>query len=61
MAMEWPEFPPDTAKYFTTTEACSCLDARYRPWARPCKHVRALREALAVLDANGRKWATVER
>ncbi len=31
------------AKYFTSTEACSCPDWLYRGHIRPCKHVRELR------------------
>ena len=56
--MAWPEFPPDAAKYFTSTEACSCPQWRFRPWARPCKHQKALRQAIELVDANRRKWAT---
>ena len=54
VSMEWPQLP---ARYFTSSEACSCPDWAYRGRYRPCKHIKALREALAVLDANTAKWA----
>ena len=40
------------SKYDTRPNRCDCPDWRYRPERRPCKHVRALREAVAVL----REW-----
>ena len=55
MSMEWPQLP---SRYFTSEIACSCPDFLYRGRYRACKHVRALREALAVLDATNAKWAT---
>ena len=54
MSMEWPTLP---SKYFTSSDACSCLDFFYRGRCRACKHIKALRDALAVLDANTAKWA----
>ena len=45
------------ARYFTTVDACSCPDWRFRGRYRPCKHVKALREAEALLAANAVKWA----
>ena len=54
MPMEWPELP---AKYYTSAQACSCLDFWYRGHQRPCKHVVELRDALAVVDATNLKWA----
>lgn len=46
----------EQARYYTTTEACSCPDWRWRPQARPCKHVVALCAAEALLAANRAKW-----
>ena len=37
--------------------ACSCPDFFYRGRLRPCKHVKTLREALAVIAATNLKWA----
>ena len=37
--------------HYTTAEACSCKDWRYRRAARPCKHVRRLRWAASLLQA----------
>ena len=54
--MDWPDFRPEAARYFTSLEACSCPDWHYRGRQRPCKHVRELRQALAVLDSHKRKW-----
>ena len=39
-------------KYETRPNRCGCPDWRFRPDTRPCKHVRALRDAVAVL----REW-----
>ena len=58
MMMEWPTLD-QPAKYFTSTESCSCPDWRFRGRQRPCKHILRLREALDVLDANRRKWASI--
>ena len=49
--------PAIVVNYYTTTEACSCPDFRYRSHIRPCKHVKALRDAHALIDATNRKWA----
>ena len=56
--MEWPQLTKPEAKYFTSTEACSCPDWRFRGRQRPCKHVEALRQAVAVIAATNAKWAT---
>ena len=37
-------------RHYTTEAACSCEHWRFRPWARPCKHVAGLREAMELLD-----------
>jgi hypothetical protein len=37
--------PGRSAVYFVTPEACSCPSAAWQPW--PCKHVVAVRLALA--------------
>ena len=39
------------AKYFTSVDACSCPDYRYRkgPRGRDCKHIAALKLAVQVL------------
>ena len=37
-------------KYDTTPQECSCPAWRFRPDSRPCKHVRALRTALEVVN-----------
>ena len=44
--------------YFTSLDACSCPDFRYRRRARPCKHVAALRDAYKLIKAVLRKWET---
>ena len=54
MSDNWPIIP---VKYYTTEQGCSCPQWRYRPWARPCKHVVALRAAQDLLEANAAKWA----
>ena len=59
--MEWPQLTKPEARYFTSSETCSCPQWRYRPWARPCKHQEALRQAIELLDANAAKWETVDR
>ena len=40
-------------KYYSTDEACSCPDWHYRRRTResPCKHVKRLQDARALLDA----------
>ncbi len=52
--MEWPVFP---AKYYTSADppGCSCPQWKYRPWARPCKHVSALLAAIDLLEAQNLK------
>ena len=47
------------SKHFTTIDppCCSCADWKYRGHIRPCKHVKALQEAEALLEAQARKWA----
>ena len=40
-------------KYITTAAACSCPDAWYRR-GRVCKHVKAIRQALELLDSQER-------
>ena len=57
--MDRTDWPPIPAKYFTSLDGCSCPDWRYRGHIRPCKHVSALRDAVAVLEANAAKWASV--
>ena len=47
----------EQARYFTTTEACSCPDWRWRRPEAGCKHMLALRRAMAVVEANKAKWA----
>ena len=55
------------ARYFTTPEACSCPDWKWRGskpgkyHGRPCKHMTALRRAVSLIAANNAKWATAER
>ena len=53
----------ETARYFTTInpDVCSCQDWEYRGMrlGRACKHIVALQAAVALLDANAAKWATV--
>ena len=58
--MRWPEISQEKARYFTTKTHCSCLDFWYRGHIRPCKHVRRLQEAEALLEAQARKWAERE-
>ena len=66
MAMNWPPFgdtltkPP--SRYFTSTVACSCPDYVYRRMrlGLPCKHIRRLQEALALLSSNRAKWSERE-
>ena len=55
--MEWPEIP---ARYFTNAQTCSCPDFWFRGHLRPCKHVRAIRQAEALLAAQHRKNAGAE-
>ena len=59
--MAWPDPTPAAARYYTTTSppCCSCPQWRYRPSARPCKHVKALADAEALVAAQAAKW--VER
>ena len=40
-------------RHYTTHVACSCADWQYRPRARPCKHVSGIRDAMALLRAQG--------
>ena len=47
------------ADYFTTTNACSCPDFRYRGRLRPCKHISALVDAYALIRAVLRKWESI--
>ena len=47
-------------KYYTSTRACSCPDWRYRGHIRPCKHVRALVDAYALIRSQDIKNATAE-
>ena len=47
----------EQARYFTTTEACSCLSWRWRRPEGGCKHMLALRRALALLEAHKAKWS----
>ena len=55
------------ARYYTSTEACSCKDWEYRGSRpgkyhnKPCKHMASLRQALQLLGRNAAKWATAER
>ena len=39
-------------RYFTTVDACSCLDWWYRGRLRPCKHVKALRGAVDLIESH---------
>ncbi len=61
MAMEWPTLTAPS-QYFTSTVACSCPDYVYRRMrlGLPCKHIRRLREAEALLAANRVKWSERE-
>ena len=47
----------EQAKYFTTSEACSCPDWRWRRPEAGCKHMRELRAAEALLEAHRTKWS----
>lgn len=38
-------------RYVTTEDFCSCKAWRYRPWDRPCKHVRRYRAAKVLVQA----------
>ena len=51
--MRWPELPKPPGRYFTTAQACSCPQWRFRPQQRPCKHVRRLREAEGLDRGHG--------
>ena len=53
--MEWPTL----VRYYTAVDRCSCPDWRFRGQIRPCKHIKALRDALALIDATRRKWDTL--
>ena len=46
-------------KYFTTTRACSCPDWQYRGRYRPCKHIKALVAAYALIQAQNVKNTTL--
>ena len=48
----------EPARYFTAANppACSCPDFWYRGRERPCKHVRELRAAYGIIEANRLKW-----
>ena len=50
------------ARYYTTADppACSCPDFCHRGRERPCKHIRALRDALELVAAVGEKWREIE-
>ena len=41
-------------RHYSTTAACSCADWKYRPRARPCKHVKAIWQARDLIGAQGR-------
>ena len=58
-SMSWPDLPPEI-KYFTDSQACSCKDFWYRGHIRACKHVKAIRQAEGLLDAQRRKNAGAE-
>ena len=58
-AMRWPEIPTG-GRYFTSVDACSCPDWKFRGRFRPCKHVKALREAYETIKAANRKWDMVK-
>ena len=45
--------------YYTTPTACTCPAWTYRPQSRPCRHVKAVQDALAVLKAAIQPWAAV--
>ena len=53
----------DRPRHYTTMDGCSCPDSKYRPWRRPCKHVRRLRAAVDPdklsenLQPRGEAWA----
>ena len=51
----------ERSKYYTTADppACSCPDWQYRGHIRPCKHIRRLQEAEALIASNRAQW--VER
>ena len=48
-------------KYFTSVDACSCRDFRYRKGrlGLACKHITTLRQAIEVIDEHKAKWATI--
>ena len=54
------------ARYYTSTEACSCPDWTWRGsrpgkhHGRPCKHITALRRAVSLLAQNSVKWSERE-
>ena len=50
----------EPSKHFTTLKGCSCPDWRFRGHIRACKHVRALREALELIESVKAKWQTRE-
>ena len=41
-------------RHYTTMDACSCPDWQYRGRERPCKHVKALRAAVDLIDSQRR-------
>ena len=45
--------------YYTTALACTCPAFRYRGDLGPCKHVKAVQDALQVLKAAIQPWAAV--
>ena len=63
MRDDWPPLgvsatKPEPARYYTSTEACSCPDFVYRRMRAKqyCKHQKALNAALELIDANVAKW-----
>ena len=57
MAMEWPTLTAPS-QYFTSTVSCSCPDYLYRRMrlGHACKHMQALRQAVALIASNRAKW-----
>ena len=50
-----------TIRHYSTSSGCSCEDWKYRPARRPCKHVKALRQAHDLIEAQNRHNASVSQ
>ena len=46
----------EVSRYYTTLQACSCKDWRYRRKATGCKHMRELAAALDIIERYKAKW-----